>query len=470
MQVGTQLHRDAPSLDRRQSQLIEFGLRFLIFALLGLTLVALAVNSYLIGAGGAVVLAFDARHLLTLKNYFLAYIMGLFVIGGRIIYQGVDDLPKDLLLYVLTFLLAYAIFSQTTHRQSRPQRAPTPTNVASVEALLLVLAIAQIAAFIPQLLSYGVRGFYSGQALADLIGTYGKESFSGGAVVIVRELLATVTTATVVLYANSCIGTGTRIRYRFLAAVLLLAPLLALQRSVLLFGAFTLFAIRACERRFGHVRPSSRRRRPAGLLVVGIATMLALVIAAGIGGLRATHRSGNENSSPFSGSVLGDVLQGEFGPIVAYHEIKTNIDVLGYRYGSNIVLPLLTRVVPRAWLPAKPVTSSGYYMSKIRPGEFDAGYVLAPSIFAVAYLNFGMVGSLAVCVLVAALAARLDRAYREKYVGRLPWFLIVFASFYALMREDLSNSLFRLLVAMGAYLILRRLFARSPSEQVVMPV
>ncbi len=150
-------------------------------------------------------------------------------------------------------------------------------------------------------------------------------------------------------------------------------------------------------------------------------------------------------------------LTSELSPVVAYGDIKANIGVLGHPHGRTILLPAIFKVVPRAWYPGKPQNSGAYYMSIVRPAEFRAGYALPPTYFGDAYLSFGFGGAVVMSMALGAFAAKLDVGYKRSHLRRLPWFLLIFANFYGILRYPISESLAGVLLTVLVWVVADRL-------------
>jgi hypothetical protein len=74
-----------------------------------------------------------------------------------------------------------------------------------------------------------------------------------------------------------------------------------------------------------------------------------------------------------------------------------------------------------------------------------------------------MGGAVVACLLVGLAAARLDVSYKRASLARLPWFLIVYANFYGLVRSPLSETLAGILLTAAAWAVLSQVLGtRSP--------
>jgi hypothetical protein len=187
---------------------------------------------------------------------------------------------------------------------------------------------------------------------------------------------------------------------------------------------------------------------------------LGLAVAVATAAFVASIRGGKVNKSGSVGAQTDTVAMfaSELTPVQAYGDITSNVEVLGHTDGRTIILPLLLKVVPRAWDPNKPLNSGAYYMSKIRPADWAAGYALPPTFWGDLYLCFGFGGAVIGSMVLGVVAARVDLAYRHTILGGIPWFLLLFANFYALVRDPLSESLSGIILTMFVWAVANRIF------------
>ena len=450
-----------------------FGVALLLLLILvtGRGLMPIGISAAL---GGSVLLvALDRRNPLCLRNFFIVYSVALFALGIPLFDLVDRSLYADMLIYIVAFLIGYALSAgMRPIRPSRQYDVATRTagsigRVHRAEETIRVLAFVTVLSLALKIATYGVGSFYGGQALVDQFATYGAASVSGGVTQIVNFFLRYTSIAAVVIYVQASLSAAVGIRYRYPLVLLVGLPILSLARSDALIGAGFVLVIYGVERRIA-ARPSGSnshqvtptvapvgRKRTRRSLAMATIMVTALLAALVIGGLRQSRMSPAANVSALERSV--PLLQSEFTPIQAYAEIKENQEILGRPYGSTIVWPLVFKVVPRGLFPGKPNNSGAYYMSKVRPLEFAAGYALPPTFFGDIFLNFGTVGAILGCLLLGFVAARLDVAYKEPQLSRIAWFLIVYANFYSLLRSPLSESLAGLLLTTLAWFALRQL-------------
>jgi len=469
----------APNLDR--SAFADPSVRWLAAGLLVAVQLASGGADSAIGLGTALgtallLLAFDKQHPVSLRNFFVVYTVALFCIGIPL-FNLESALYVDMVLFVVVFLSGYAFSS--LRREQQPDSSPHTSARASaeqsryrirlVEHLMVVVACFQLLLLAINISRYGVGGFYSGQGLLDQLSTYGKASVSGGVIQIATFLLKYTALAIAIVYVQICMQARMKIRYRFLLLLLVALPILSLARSDALHGAGILLVVNASARRIsaraaaaeavptatGTADPGRAARLPsAPKRTLSIAVTMVVAILAGllIGGLRQTALLPKAGSTPVERSI--PLLTSELSPIQAYSGIKNNGARLKRQHGATIVLPVIFKLLPRGLFPNKPINSGAYFMSVVRPAEFAAGFALPPTLFGDAHINFGMGGAVLACLLVGLTAARMDVAYKQARLSRLPWFLIVYANFYALVRSPLSETLAGILLTAAAWAVL----------------
>lgn len=420
------------------------------------------------------ILAIDLRNVLSFKNFLLLYILVVFGIGGAVLHLTDQPVYSDVVAYTLAFLGGYSLASmptvsrRSTGDQIRRPRGKGAFDLVVVEHALLGLIGLELLYLAFQFLKYGVVGYYQGAGLLNTALTYGKASATGGALQIVSFGLTYSAVGLVVLYVQACFETATPIRYRYPAALFVVLPILSLSRFNAVIGAFTLLAVHACDRRLTAWRVSQGSIRliappkvsRAAIIVLGI--ILAIAMGAFVASIRGgfANKTGGVSSSPDRVAMFTS----ELSPVQAYGDIRANTNLLGRTHGRTIILPLLLKVVPRAWYPNKPLNSGSFYMSKVRPAEWAAGYALPPTLWGDLYLSFGFLGAVAGSLLLGVVVARLDIGYRQGVVTKLASFLLVFANFYALMRDPLSESLAGILLTILIWAIANRAFRFSTAS------
>jgi len=472
-------------VDRRPASPIYafVGVRALVAGGLATALVAgRSPELPLVGLVVIATLAFDRHHLVTLRNFVLVYTVVVFGLGTAAFHYAPSSIVPDVVAYLLAFLSGYAVASGgilgSADREAPAPGAPTvvagdgergPLNRRAVEAAIVALVALNIAFLAFQLEKYGIGAYYRGQALLDQFLSYGQASPTGGAEQIGRFLLKFCGIGLVILYAQACYEARARVRYRYPIGLLVALPILSLRRYDAVVGALTALAVYACERRVAGRRGQAQGFRVTRTVALAAAMASAVLAALAIGVLRQGFVDPGAGA-PDAGNL--PVLTSELSPVRAYDDITTNIGVLGYPRGRTIVVPLLLKVVPRAWFPDKPLNSAAYYLSIVRPGELAAGYAVPPTFYGDAYLNFGFGGALVACLLLGVVAARLDRAYKRPVLTRIPFFLILWASAFSLMRDPMSESLAGVLLTLGVWFVADHLLrhrASAPARGAVAP-
>lgn len=484
--------QDARPADRRDLKssrsrsLVSLGLRWLLTALVAILAIAGPgdLDAYAIGALIVVSLGLNFHSPFCLRNYFLAYTVAFFLAGNELIFPNEpNQFSSDALIYVCAFLAGHAAY-YLTHGLTPPAKLPdrlfTPEGAVRIELTFWALAVLQLVRLGVLIRQFGLAGFYSGQELAYRIEAF-RDSGSTISAVFTFAITALSASATAV-HCEYAIRTGTKPRYKLLALVLVGMPLLSLQRHTLILNSVLMAAVFVTMRRVQaepeaggapavseEKRVQTRRAPQAGregqphrgrIVAAIVMLIVGVLMAIQIGNLRG--RSLEESSATSGGSTMDKVLRGEFTPIAFYRDVKLNINALGYRYGANIVGGLVTRFIPRSFWATKPITSQEVYMRELHPEALSRGLSLAPSIFGVAFLNFGLVGTALLVSVLGWTVGYLDRAYTHGAADRIPAFLIVSAWAYSLMRDDLSTSLSGVLFSFAIYRVLRA-FASQPA-------
>jgi hypothetical protein len=430
------------------------------------------------------VAAGDIDHPLSLKNFFLGYVLLIFCVGGISFAHGDITLSIDVLLYVSVFLVGYVLISRSPFATRVPNDGgSTGPDLRGAQWLLGSTLAGWIALLLGQLVAYGLSGFYSGQALADRITRYGHADFVTGLMSAFEQGLSIVTVATAVYYIDLCVKRRTRPNYWLLGLLFLVMPIFLLRRADNALGTLFLLVVQPVVAGLSGYRYSVRGAMP---LIVG-SLLLSFASSVAIGSLREIATSppaptpapataalataepatagpataAPSTPAPASSPVVtlertDRLFRGELSPIVAYLDIRENPSDFGYRLGTTIIPPLVLKVVPRSWLPDKPISSSAFYMTQRDPGAFAAGYAIPVTVFGDALLNFGYGGALTAAMILGVLAGRLDRVLHGSSASNLPAFLIVYYNFYSLLRNDLANSLSVMLLTAGIFVLLRQ--------------
>lgn len=293
-------------------------------------------------------------------------------------------------------------------------------------------------------MKYGISVFYGGQLLVNNIQNYGNEDFNGGLEALFSGVERAIVLSFTSLYIYSCISVKHKINYRLLSTLFIVLPLLSLQRSSVASGImFLVLTIYLNNRKAANIS-----------FVVGILFLMATGI--GVRMIRENALMGEISSTENIGNTF---IYGELSPVKAYVEIKVLTGEKGYQYGSTLFLPFLLKLVPRNWVPDKPLNSSAYYTTEFYPEHAGSGFFLAPSIFGDIYLNFGYLGCVFGSAILGFLFSKLDRLIIKNKFGSLPLYFIVYYNAYPLLRNNLSDSLFITLISYLLFLIASKLFS-----------
>jgi hypothetical protein len=450
-----------------RSTLGVIGVDYPIVRVVGIALVLVVARTVSLNPVAAIsaliaVAAADLGNLFSLRNYFLGYVWLVLGVGGSHFAPNDLTIPVDLLAYVSTFLAAYFLMLLWVRSKAPPTQTNTATPTrdhAPAEILLMLVIVGWFALLVGELTTYGISGFYSGQALADRIARYGQPDFITGLMSGIEQMLSITTVALSVNYIQSRASRGLLPNYWMLSLPLLVAPLLLLRRSDFAVGVLFLLAVQPMACRLVRLRYSLIGSIP---LIVG-SIVLAFAVSVLIGSIRenatapptpnvatAPHRpttlippGGESGLEPalLTEERTVELVYGELSPVVGYRDIREHPDEFRYRFGETILPPLALKIIPRSWLPAKPISSSAYYMEIRAPKTLAAGYILPVTALGDALLNFGYAGALALVLIFGAVCSRLDLVLKAASRAGVAAYLVVFYNFHSLLRNDLANSL-----------------------------
>ena len=390
------------------------------------------------------ILALNLKHPLLLKNFFLVITILLFGVSGSFYFPDERTLTADMVIYITSFLAGYAVYqfipkrSQPLHYSILNYNQPSANKTIFIERLLLLLCLAKLGLIAVDIATHGFINYYLGQALVSNISSYGTASVSKGILTILQSAVNSVSIAALTLYVYQCHAWNHKIKYKLITIMLVVIPIVSLQRSSLATGIMLTMVIVTLN--------SVSRRQAYKFLAASITAILTIGII--FGGIRE-NRLLDQESSIINAERAQQIIVGELSSIVAYQGIKSNINTLEYQLGSTIVPPLLYKFIPRSIMPDKPLNSSGYYTTQMRPKEAEGGFFLAPTIFGDIYLNFGLSGTLAFTNLLGFLVARLDRIYLHTDIKNLPIFLIIYYGFYSIIRNNSVESIAYLILAIA---------------------
>jgi len=399
--------------------------------------------------------------LLLLRNWYIGYVVLVFVIGGHLLWPDPDALMIDALIYIAAFLLGYWLFGRGAISASRPGPR-TPLWV--LRRVLLMLVFARVGLIVYQIaFVYGLTDYFSGAALVRQLNVYGQLDIGNGWFVILTNILNLSTVAACAYYLRECLAQESAPRFGLVAGLMVGMPLLALQRSSVLFGVAFLSVA------YAFIARVRREKVAAKVTAAAVAGILALGVGVFLGLLREDAFTHGAVSNQSFGDRVFNLAEGEMSPIIVYATFEADAGKLvDYQHGQTILSPLLFKLVPRNWYTDKPINSGAFYATQYQPAAFAAGYSMAPSLWGALYLNFGYVGTIVGSFLLGMLTARLDRIYRERRIEELGWYLIVYYSYYSVLRDDVTNAATVLVLTGAVFLVMqwlltaRRDRGRSP--------
>jgi oligosaccharide repeat unit polymerase len=373
--------------------------------------------------------------------------------GRGYFFPGSIDLGIESCLYSAAFVLGYTtcqvfIFSSKQNKKYNSPKANKrvdSNNVSSSALTRLVRALKTLIFAKLMLLFYsiskvGIYAFYAGQGLADKISGYGEYNVQAGIDTVISSLEVSLTIALVSSYVVACKKSSTKTNSYLIWILILVFPLLSLQRSQFVFGVIFLLA---CNSSF-QIRKLTLKKKLKKYFLSFLLLPSIFLVSTFVGNLRESSLGNGRNLLS-----MGDFLYGEFSTVIAYSEIKDLARDEGFTYGSTIFPPLLTKAMPRGWFPEKPLNSSATWMFKYRAKEARAGFFIAPSIFGDLYLNFGFFGALSLTLVLGVLAYLCDKiVFFEKTVSVMSAYsLVVYNSFYLVLRNNIADTAFSIFLA-----------------------
>ncbi len=133
--TGGDRERAARAEAERDRRLGSAGLRALGAAALATLLVAAGVPSaHLLAVAVIAAAAFDGRHPLSLRNFFVVYVVAVFAVGGGALGFADRSVFGDVVAYLLAFLGGYLLGSLRHGPQTRPAPAPGGPGPAAAAA------------------------------------------------------------------------------------------------------------------------------------------------------------------------------------------------------------------------------------------------------------------------------------------------------------------------------------------------
>lgn len=437
----------------------------LLVALIFFSTIVLGVPSTVAVALSLSVLLLDFYRLLSTRNILIGYMTGMFVIAAESL-SIFEDIWIDYLLYIAVFTAV--IWSVSAYCPKRTSAtAQYNSEIASkwfefsdlrkdrYDKFLRILLFFQFLFLAITVYRTGLRNYVTGAVLASAISSYGRQDITAGLLVIIASAINFITLGVLFAYYAK-FPARANLTYLFLFLVLL--PLLQLSRYNFLFGIVTFLYVWVRNKEVGPKQELLRARRRVAVAMFA-AILCAVVVGVSFGVLRekAVRRSIGtqkvESIPSFSSQLISRYVLSEFTSVIAYAEIRANMDVLQPQLGYTIFVPLFLKVIPRNLWPDKPLNSSGYYMTHMRPDEASSGYFLAPSIWGDVFLNFGYSGSLIIMVMLAIISEKIDKNLMGgRFSNQRLLAFVLFYFLYGLLRNNLSDSVF---VAAMVYLTAR---------------
>lgn len=393
--------------------------------------------------------------LVRLRNWYVAYVLLIFMVGGYLYRIDLLFLALDAVVYICAFLVGYWLQG----RRSSPVSGPTRrVSLRALTWFVVAILFARLAVIGYQaLVIYGLRNYISGAALVGQISDYGRFSVGTGVYVILNSALNFTTVACCALYIRECLLQLRRPRFVLVAAVMIGAPILELQRSYIFFGVVFVGVAYIYTAR---VRGENVTRRFAA---AAFAAILAVSAGIGLGLLRESALSNGASGGQSAGGRVAALLHAEVSPVTVYATIRRDTGrVFDYQLGRTIFGPLAFKLVPRSWDTNKPINSSAFYATRYDAAKFAAGFVVSPTFWTALYLNYGYAGSIVGSFLLGVVTARIDLIFAQKRTPEIGWLLIVYYNYYLLLRQDIADMLAVFILTGAAYIVLGRLLRERP--------
>lgn len=422
-------------------------LRFL--ALLGLVLVGLLVprghDTFLILTGLSISALDNGRWLAT-RNIVLAYHFALLGIGPYLFRLAnplaVQRLGVGMLLAFTGGIVVRHLYSgrrapAAARAPVRPQPDPEAARRYQKYAtgLLKLALLIQVALLLMDVSQYGPRGYLQGLSLSSKISSYAHGGLDSTQ--IVKNVAGIMILSCVAAYV-ALSEPNRAYHWRLLVLILIVFPILRLDRSGLIPNSLVLVFLAGCAR-----MPGTRRTVRYGFLVAATLSMI-LLVAVSVGVLRASNLPTGQNSGSVGSS--NSVLDSEISPVQV---VSDSLQPGAPRFhGQSLYSALVWRYVPRQLYPNKPANTISRYMEIKDPVSFAAGYSLAPTAVGVIIYNYGVTAAYVIALVVGFGLRRTGWPTRSIGYKCLGLFCL-----YTLLRDDPSNSL----AYAGASLVVYRL-------------
>lgn len=404
-----------------------------------------------------------------LRHIFIFYVFALYNIAPLVL--GTDEAEYygwflEFMAVLILFVIGYSLGLRLARRKrglDTSIRAISEHKVGLLKLGLLALLLVNALVLAQTIMSFGVTEFYAGAQLAAAFETYGKFNPTGAVVQVLTFLLGAMTTALLYVLVeyvvnqqgltqlDSVASLRRQSAYKRLALRLsftwqVFFPLIQFGRSALVFGTLTYLAIR-----------SKLAKKLFTLSTIFLGT-LALGFFVYVGLSRAERIGTTSN--------VESLFISELTPWLAYHDIKTNIEQLGYQHGYTLFMPFLFRVIPRALFPEKPWNTSGYFMTTLYPDQFRAGFALPPTYMGDLYLNYGLLGVLGGIFLLGIFSGYIDGIVIYRQFRHFGLFLIVLTNYFSLLRNNIPDSVFGILIIAVIYFVAKRWVAIPERQRI----
>lgn len=405
-----------------------------------------------ISAAGAIsLLALNTARPIALLNLALAYNFLVLEIGPMLV--SVHDVGAVQLLGIEVALAVWlgkllgkppGVISRL---DSPGVNYPAAAYDRSIAAVRVAIAF-QIITLTLKIASSGLSAYTSGLALSAGISSY---AAGGLGFVQIIDLGAQVLTVSAVgAHAAAASGVGRRPHWPTLILAGLIIPALSLNRSGLLQSTIMLLGLAALS---NQPRRSGVR---SGMNIAALSLTFVVVgmVSIEIGSLRQQAIDGGQNHPAVS------VWKGEFAPasVVDYALGPTAPRF----HGAPLVLPTVSRFVPRRLLPSKPPNTTARFMQLYSPQSFAAGYSLAPTLVGALVLNFGVAPTLVAVVLLSTLISRSFDQRRTLLPFELGIATVLYANVYPILRDDPANSIPDLIISLCALGVSHAWISRPP--------
>lgn len=405
-------------------------------------------------AAVASLLAVDILRPLALANIALAYNFLLLEVGSTVITVAGAPTVQSFGASLAVASLVGAVAGR--QRSARGRRRVADGQVFGQQAfarsvrLLKVTIWFGLAVNVLQVAQIGLSEYLSGAGLAADIQTYASKGLSGQQIVsLATGVLGMIVIA---LHVSITVQTaGAKLAWRPMLLLGIGLPIIGLSRSEILFSAIALLLVRT----FTRGKPVARDSVASRLLLALMTFALVFGLGVGIGTLR-------EQALTAGGGATSIVLKSEFSPVEVV-DFALGSSAPPRFHGSTLFIPALARFIPRRLFPAKPDNTAVRFTKITAPNSYAAGYNIAPTAVGVLLLNFGVIITLLAWSTVMFIIVRVvDRPSTISGYG-VGVLVMVYASAYPLLRDDLANSVPQLLIALLIYSVLRyQVIGRNP--------